>query len=179
MRAISDLLHELEGLGIQVAVNGDKLKLTGVRDVLTVELRQELAANKPAIMAVLRQQKGKDDVIANVFVQQIQQAKHWCDLDKLLEAVEAAYLRGEIDQAMAEALAQQAAQWAKEVPEQVSDTYDICVSTLLSKKKLNKACFACGTDHFWTKSSGQLVCSVCHPEPSVKKKIDSDILPPH
>jgi hypothetical protein len=138
MRALSDLLHELEGLGIQLAVNGDKLKITGVRGALTAELRQELAINKPAIIEVLRQQKGKDNAVANGFVEKIEEAKHWGDLDKLLEAIEAAYQRKYIDQAAAEAKTQQAAQRAKELPAEFQETSSLKLGELFKDAPIRR-----------------------------------------
>jgi hypothetical protein len=49
-----EFLSELRDLGIQISVNGDKLRCNAPKDVLTPELRSQLAERKVEIIALLQ-----------------------------------------------------------------------------------------------------------------------------
>jgi len=49
-----ELLTELQRRGVQVTAEGDRLKIKGPRGAVSPELRQRLAASKPAMLAVLK-----------------------------------------------------------------------------------------------------------------------------
>jgi hypothetical protein len=54
---ITDLLTELRGLGVSISFENDDLRLKAPKGTLTAELRSELSARKPEIIAFLRKAK--------------------------------------------------------------------------------------------------------------------------
>ena len=59
-----DFLLRLQALGVGVRVEGDRLKVSGLQDALTPELREAIAAHKAALVAFLRDESaGREDAI--------------------------------------------------------------------------------------------------------------------
>jgi len=82
-------------------------------------------------------------------------ARSWADLEILCERIDAAYRRGDLDLASAEALSAFAAATASSVPSEMS-------AESLFDKKVQCSCY--GSADVWH-NGAQITCAICHPDP--------------
>lgn len=61
MNPAGELINELRRRGATLTPNGDKLRITAPRGVITPQLRDQIAQHKPALMRLLRDAPGDVD----------------------------------------------------------------------------------------------------------------------
>ena len=142
--SISELMTALQDRGIVLQAVGDRIDFQAPPDALTSELLDHMVAHKPELLAELRK---------------VAQPK---PADELRQT---AFEGGEVSRDQAKALAVLAAQVAHELPEVAHPAEDTGTVEIPAEVFLQDICPACKQSAWRTKSSGQRVCSVCHPAP--------------
>ena len=95
----------------------------------------------------------------------IQSAWDWGDLEKALDRAQGAYMRGELAVEQVEEVAILAAQKSHELPERYGAYTPFVRSYDLLEDPDDGACRCCRQNWWWSKTDGQQVCSICHPQP--------------
>ena len=169
--SISELMTALQARGIVLQAVGSRIDFQAPAGAMTSELLHHMAANKPQLLAELRDLAQTEP--AEELRQAIRQARDWPDLSGILDRGQVAFERGEVSRDQAEELAALAAQVAHELPEAVnpaadSDTVQVWAEDLLDDSTTaTDTCPNCGQAQWWDKA-GRRTCQVCHPEPRRK-----------
>lgn len=130
----AELLTHLHNRGIEVILEGDRLRFKAPTGTLTSDLREELSENKTALLEHLRSQVAVDtsasastptatapDIAFECRKKALEQADDWQAIEAVLEDVQAAFMAGTLSQEEAESLGQIAMQVARTRPETATD----------------------------------------------------------
>jgi hypothetical protein len=142
--SVVELLRSAAAKEVILSPDGENLRFTAPPSALTPELRRELSAHKPAVLAYLRKTATHDIHGADLLAEDYETVV----TEILLPADKTA---GKLQRSLFE-----------EEPE-------VGLVGIEAQGPV-RICWACGKDAWWTKTCGERVCGVCHPSPVVSNK---------
>ena len=148
------LMERLRALGVELSIGDGKLHYSGPRGSMTPDLVEELKARKREVLDILTAEAAYAEL---------------CDrASKIRESARECEQRGELgerDRLLSEL--QRLVDGPQHQAHQriLALVYPDCVDQVVTVKVQILSCELCGSLAHWQRADGQVICSVCHPDP--------------